>query len=69
MKPVASMNRLPDADLCEAVTLAARRMLLDAKLNKKIQYLSNVLPDQQDVQDALAFLDREANRLVRWTQD
>ena len=59
-------DQLPDSDLAEAVTLAARRMLLDAGTNQQKDYLRKVLPDESDVTAAKDFLSREADRLTRW---
>ena len=61
-----TQDRLADADLCDAVTLAARRMLLDAGTSQQKDYLRKVLPDETDVAAARDFMSREADRLVRW---
>ena len=61
-----TQDRLVDADLCDAVTLAARRMLLDAGTSQQKDYLRKVLPDESDVTAAKEFLSREADRLTRW---
>ena len=59
-------DRLPDSDLVEAVTLAGRRMLLEAGTKQQNDYLQQVLPDYSDVVAARDFMAREAERLVRW---
>ena len=61
-----TQDRLADADLAEAVTLAARRMLLDAGSSQQKDYLRKVLPDETDVVAAREFMSRESDRLVRW---
>ena len=59
-------DRLPDADLLEAITLAGRRMLLDAKPNAARRVLAEVLSDPDDARDALRLAKREKKAVLRW---
>ena len=62
MRSRPSTGRSSETDLSEAITLAARLMFIDAKPIRKFDYLRRVLPDQADVDDALAFIERKSGR-------